>query len=350
MGGKKKKKSSKKKEEPKEEEPEEEETSSVASDIEWSFDDDDDDEEDEGKKAKKIPLSPGVRKKIAEMVDVVNRLQRNLVSKEREIYDIKNNLNILSADYQDMSQDLEWHQSENAKKDAIIDKYKKQAARTNEDFDKFRERVKSDQQEQKQQAGGKVIKKVLDIIDNYDKALEVFSEAGDPEYVRGFELIRKQMTNLLESEGVEKIEALNEPFDPKLHDAVDLITDKSVPQDTVIEVSKEGYKLYDMVLRPAIVKVSKGGPKREEKEEEPVKGEKPDDEDEEKPKKEKKGKKKGSKKDKEPEEEEPEEEEPEEEEFEEGEDEEDEFWQDDLEDEEKEKPKSSKKKRKKSKK
>ena len=108
-----------------------------------------------------------------------------------------------------------------------------------------------------------LIKKLLPIVDDFDRALAAIpkEERKNNKWVEGVELIARKLHNVLEQEGVESIEAQGQPFDPNLHEAVafeDRTEGSDDHQDTVAEVFSKGYKLHDRVLRPAMVKVSRG--------------------------------------------------------------------------------------------
>jgi len=78
----------------------------------------------------------------------------------------------------------------------------------------------------------------------------------------GVELTEKELLTVLESNGVRRITSLNQPFDANFHNAVQEVENTTVPSGTVVQVFQEGYVIHDRLLRPAMVIVSKGGPKR----------------------------------------------------------------------------------------
>lgn len=98
---------------------------------------------------------------------------------------------------------------------------------------------------------------VLPVLDNLERALDVKSD--DPNvlnYAKGFEMIHQQLIHILKQEGVEEIEALNQPFDANYHNALMQETKEGVESGIVIEVLQKGYMLKDRVLRASLVKVS----------------------------------------------------------------------------------------------
>lgn len=109
---------------------------------------------------------------------------------------------------------------------------------------------------------------VLDIADNLHRALEAIPqevrEAGDAALkalVEGVELTERALHKALEKNGVKKFDPLGEKFNPNLQQAMYEVPDESVPSGMVVQVMQAGYMIGERVLRPALVGVSKGGPK-----------------------------------------------------------------------------------------
>ena len=114
-----------------------------------------------------------------------------------------------------------------------------------------------------------VCKALLQVADNLGRALM----AGTPEareqsetlknLAIGVELTEKELTMVLETQGVRRISSLDQAFDANLHNAVQEVENTAAPSGTVVQVLQEGYLIHDRLLRPAMVVVSRGGPKRE---------------------------------------------------------------------------------------
>ena len=101
-------------------------------------------------------------------------------------------------------------------------------------------------------------KKLLPSIDNLERALstEVSDDQG-ASLKKGVEMVLESLRHALREEGIEKIPAKGEAFDPNLHQAVQTVpASEDVPADTIVEVLQEGYKLHDRVLRPTMVIVA----------------------------------------------------------------------------------------------
>lgn len=109
---------------------------------------------------------------------------------------------------------------------------------------------------------------VLGIADNMRRALDAVdadtrerADAGVKALVDGVELTERELHKMLEKHGIKKFEPLGEKFDPNLHQAMFEVPDPAVPPGMVAQVVQAGYKIGERVLRPALVGVSKGGPK-----------------------------------------------------------------------------------------
>ena len=126
--------------------------------------------------------------------------------------------------------------------------------RTLADFDNFRKRSERERQETRKYALLEPLRDFLEIVDNLGLALSAAGSADDLK--RGVEMIHRQMQELLRRLGVQEIEALNQPFDPALHEAVQREEDPTVKTPTVVGELRRGYKLHDRLLRPSMVKVA----------------------------------------------------------------------------------------------
>jgi len=109
---------------------------------------------------------------------------------------------------------------------------------------------------------------ILAVADNMERALKALddeirekADAGVKALLDGVELTERELIKAMEKHGVRKLEPQGGKFDPNLHQAMFEIPDESVPAGTVVQVMQPGYTIGERVLRPALVGVSKGGPK-----------------------------------------------------------------------------------------
>jgi molecular chaperone GrpE len=135
------------------------------------------------------------------------------------------------------------------------DELRDRLARAQAEFDNARKRTNKEQQEYREYAVADAIKSLLPAMDSLERALQVKSDAA--ELRSGVELIYKQLLGALSKLAVNPIVAKGEPFDPRLHDAIEMVETDEVPDHQVIEELQRGYKFKDRLLRPAMVKVAK---------------------------------------------------------------------------------------------
>jgi len=109
---------------------------------------------------------------------------------------------------------------------------------------------------------------VLGVADNMRRALDAVpaearanAQAGMKALVDGVELTERELLKALEKNGVRQFTPLGEKFDPNVHQAMFEVSDPSVPAGSIVQVMQPGYMIGERVLRPALVAVSKGGPK-----------------------------------------------------------------------------------------
>ncbi len=149
----------------------------------------------------------------------------------------------------------------------VVSKYKQAAA----DFDAARVRSRRDVAKEVERAKRAFLAEVLDIVDNLDRAIEAATASPNAQtLLQGVEMIRSQVLARLEGFGVTRIAALGERFDPAYHEAVTTVpaTDEAA-RDRVVGVVRQGYRIGDDVLRPAVVAVAVASGSREAPSSEP---------------------------------------------------------------------------------
>ena len=105
-------------------------------------------------------------------------------------------------------------------------------------------------------ANARLIGKLLAVLEYFDRALDNVPPDTDDAWVEGVRLVERKLRNVLEAEGVTPIEAVGQPFDPNVHEAVVHEETADYPDNHVIDELQRGYRLHDRVLRPALVKVA----------------------------------------------------------------------------------------------
>ena len=109
---------------------------------------------------------------------------------------------------------------------------------------------------------------ILAVADSMERALKALddeirdkADAGVKALLDGVEITERELLKVMEKHGVRRIEPQGQKFDPNLHQAMYEIPDATVPAGTVVQIMQPGYTIGERVLRPAMVGVSKGGPK-----------------------------------------------------------------------------------------
>lgn len=139
------------------------------------------------------------------------------------------------------------------------DGLKEALQRLQADFENYKKRVARDTQEYGEQKNMKLLEELLPVIDAFNLALVASHEddADIEKLKKGIELVASELFGVLEKQGLERIEAHGQVFDPELHDAVMHEDIGEHDEEVVTEVLREGYKVRGKVIRPVMVKVAK---------------------------------------------------------------------------------------------
>ncbi len=144
-------------------------------------------------------------------------------------------------------------QLEEAKAQAF--EYKDGWVRSQADFQNYKKRIERDNELTYTSMKGDIIKKMLPVMDDLERALQNRPTDTGP-WISGIELIHKKLQSILESEGIKRIEAEGQMFDPNFHEAISNEPSETVESGHVIAVVQNGYMLGDRVIRPAMVRVA----------------------------------------------------------------------------------------------
>ncbi len=137
---------------------------------------------------------------------------------------------------------------------AELEETKDMLLRTAAEFDNFKKRTEREKFSTAEYAKASVMKTLLPILDNADRAAEY--EQGTEQYNKGIEMIVKQLSDLSNKLGLVEIGAVGEEFNPEIHEAIMHIDDESLGENVVAAVLQKGYKFGDTVVRPAMVQVA----------------------------------------------------------------------------------------------
>ena len=152
----------------------------------------------------------------------------------------------------------ETEESKIEKLELEVQEWKDSYTRKLAEFQNFSRRKENELAEFKKYASEEIILKVLDNVDNLERAIDSTKESKNfDSLVEGVDMILKNMKNLLVDEGVEEIEAEGKTFDPYEHQPMMTETLEEVENDTILQVFQKGYKLKGKVIRPSMVKINK---------------------------------------------------------------------------------------------
>ena len=146
---------------------------------------------------------------------------------------------------------------------AMKDRY----LRLQAEWDNYRKRTAEEAADMKARAAEKIMEDVLPVLDDFERAIAHAEQTGEEGLLDGVKAISAKVCQVFSKHGLEAIDPAGQPFDALEHQAVATVPDESVPDETVAQVYQKGYRLGKKVLRPAMVTISSGGPKREAEEE-----------------------------------------------------------------------------------
>jgi molecular chaperone GrpE len=139
------------------------------------------------------------------------------------------------------------------------DRYFEQLQRSVAEFANYRRRIDQEREQVREIANRILLAQILPVLDDLQRAVEASPEhPADQSWVDGVAHIERKFAGVLERAGVTPIEALGQPFDPSVHEAV--ATEPGSSGSTVVEVYQTGYRLGQSLLRPAMVKVGDATP------------------------------------------------------------------------------------------
>jgi molecular chaperone GrpE len=146
--------------------------------------------------------------------------------------------------------------------------YKDRLLRTLAEMENLRRRTEREIADTRQYAVANFARDLIAVADNMQRALDTlgadFRDQADPvvkSHIEGVELTERELMKVMEKHGIKRFDPQGQKFDPNLHQAMLEVPDPSVPAGTVVQVMQPGYTIADRVLRPALVGVSRGGPK-----------------------------------------------------------------------------------------
>lgn len=151
--------------------------------------------------------------------------------------------------------------------DSLEDQIRKLAAEKDElrdtllrrqaDFENYRKRVEKERHQERHRGVEHMIETLLPVLDAFDNALVSASKnTSATEYLKGFELIRRQLWDLLSKQGLVRIESVGKEFNPHFHHAIARVETTEQSDGTIVDELQPGYTFHERILRPAMVRVA----------------------------------------------------------------------------------------------
>ena len=132
------------------------------------------------------------------------------------------------------------------------------------DLENYRKRTRRDMQDQMKYASLPLMNGVLESVDNLQRAIESYEQEPNGDgLAQGVAMVSAQISKVLEDHGCKKIDAVGQPFDPNLHQALQMQASDDHPANTVMQDLRPGFQLHDRLIRPTQVFVSTGPAKEE---------------------------------------------------------------------------------------
>lgn len=175
-------------------------------------------------------------------------------NKHEDVYEPDPTAESMPVDGDQLKVQMDALQSQLAEAESKASEYKDGWARSQAEFQNYRKRIERDNELTYANMKGDIIKKVLPALDDLERALQ--NRPADDSWASGIELIARKLQNILEGEGVKRIEAKGAAFDPNFHEAITHEPSDEVESEHVIDVVQNGYMLGERVIRPALVRVA----------------------------------------------------------------------------------------------
>lgn len=135
--------------------------------------------------------------------------------------------------------------------------------RLHAEWDTYRRRMKEQREEEKLRATEKLVEDIIPVLDDFERTIDYATENGEEGLLGGVIAVHNKLNEVLVKEGVVVIDPVGQPYEALEAQAVATVDNPAVPDETVEQVYQKGYRMGNKVIRPAMVTVAVGGPKRE---------------------------------------------------------------------------------------
>lgn len=135
--------------------------------------------------------------------------------------------------------------------------------RLHAEWDTYRRRMEEQRTDERMRAGENFVSSMLPVLDDFERSIDYAEKNGEAGLLDGVKQVHTKLLGVLEKGGVQVLDPVGSAFDALEHQAVATVDRSDVPDETVDQVYQKGYKMGRKVIRPAMVTVTTGGPKRE---------------------------------------------------------------------------------------
>lgn len=199
---------------------------------------------------------------ITEVYVLEEMKEQNVTNEEIDETIIDENQDVTEEDYEanaDKSEEINIEEilQENEQLKQETTQLKDRMLRIQAEYENFKRRTNEERLAERKYQSEKLAIALLSVLDNFERALQVEITEENKGLMDGMQMIYNQFVEALQSEEITAINAVNEQFDPNIHQAVMQVEDESVESNIVVEELQKGYMLKDKVIRPAMVKVNK---------------------------------------------------------------------------------------------
>ncbi len=185
--------------------------------------------------------------------DEVALLRREIADKDEEIADMKSRLETVKPS--DIEEDLDKAQKLIEQERNRGEDYLARLTYLQADFENYRKRIDREMRDVEDFSTSSLVRKLLPVLDDLDLAIATAGKDASGGIVEGITMVQKNMMSTLQGEGLREIEAVGQPFDPEIHEAVERVDGTENKRDMVVAEIRKGYIFKDKVLRPSMVRV-----------------------------------------------------------------------------------------------
>jgi molecular chaperone GrpE len=163
--------------------------------------------------------------------------------------------------YSNLEKEYEVQKERCSKLEALVRASNEKLVSLNRELEQLKDHYRKEREQLKKYAHEGIVKEILDVIDNFERAMAQFQtienlDSNVKNILIGIDMIYKDLKNILKKHGVEELELKGQIFDPTLAEAIDTIQDDKLGPDEIVDVITKGYILHDKVIRPARVVVN----------------------------------------------------------------------------------------------